>query len=95
MRRLARNPGLVIDPDLLCWGSRGPQSVRREPAPEEVVRRRIREEDDNVRRYMAALDAGWYSLWKVLQGSHPSYKWVMVPSLLVSTASRSRRRLLF
>ena len=37
VRRLARNPGLVVDPDLLWWRSRGPQSVRREPAPEEVV----------------------------------------------------------
>ena len=95
VRRLARNPGLVVDPDLLWWRSRGPQSVRREPVPEEVVRRHIREEDDHVRRYMAALDAGYYSLWQVLQGSHPSYEWVMVPSLWVSTASRSRRRLLF
>ena len=96
MRRLARNPDLFVNPDLLWWRSRGPQSVRREPAPEEVVRRRIREEDDHVRRYMAALDdAGYYSLWQVLQGSHPSYEWVMVPSLWVSTASRSRRRLLF
>src|ERR1041385_8327658 len=63
--------------------------VRREPASEEVVRRRIREEDDHVRRYMAALDAGYYSLWQVLQGSHPSYEWVMVPSLWVSTKRRN------
>src|SRR3954469_11911183 len=95
VRRLERNPGLVVDPDLLWWRSRGPQSVRREPASEEVVHRRIREEDDHVRRYMAALDVGYYSLWQVLPGSHPSYKWVIVPSLWVSTASRSRRRLLF
>src|SRR3954469_16215571 len=87
VRRLARNPGLVVNLDLLWWRSRDPQSVRRESAPEEVVRRCIREEDDHVRRYMAALDAGYYSLWQVLQGSHPSYEWVMVPS--VSTASRS------
>ena len=66
VRRLARNPGLVVDPDLLWWRSRGPQSVRREPTPEEVVRRRISEEDDHVRRYMSALDAGYYSLWQVL-----------------------------
>ena len=95
VRRLVRNPGLVVDPDILWWRSRGPQSVRREPSPEEVVRRRIREEDDHGRCYMAALDAGYYSLWQVLQGSHPSYEWVMVLSLWVSTASRSRRRLLF
>src|ERR1041384_1351003 len=95
VRRLGMNPGLGVDPDLLWWRSRGPQSVRREPAPEEVVRRRIREEDDHVRRYMAALDVGDYSLWQVLQGSHPSYEWVMVSSLWVFTPSRSRRRLLF
>src|SRR3954469_9457808 len=36
VRCLARNLGLVVDPDLLWWRSRGPQSVRREPAPEVV-----------------------------------------------------------
>ena len=61
VRRLARNPGLVVDPDLIWWWSRGPRSVRREPTLEEVVRRRIREEDDHVRRYMTALNAGYYS----------------------------------
>ena len=95
VRRLVRNSGLVVDPDLLWWRSRGPQSVQREPAPEEVVRRRVREEDEHVRRYMVALDAGYSSTWQVLQGSHPSYEWVMVPSLWVSTARRSRRRLLY
>ena len=29
---LVRNPGDVVDPDLLWWLSRGPGSVRREPA---------------------------------------------------------------
>ena len=57
MRSLVRNPGIVIEPDLLWWRSRGPGSVQREPAPEEVVRRRVREEDDHVRRYMVMLDA--------------------------------------
>ena len=55
-RSLVRNPGDVVDPDLLWWQSRGPRSVQREPAPEEVVRRRIREEDEHVRRYMYLLD---------------------------------------
>ena len=36
-RSLVRNPGDVVDPDLLWWQSRGPRSVQREPAPEEVV----------------------------------------------------------
>ena len=56
MRSLVRNPGDVVDPDLLWWQSRGPCSVQREPAPEEVVRLRIREEDEHVRRYMYLLD---------------------------------------
>ena len=36
--KLVRNPGDVVNPDLLWWRSRGPRSVQREPAPEEVVR---------------------------------------------------------
>ena len=55
-RRLMRNPAPVVDPDLVWWRSRGPVSVRREPAPPEVVRRRVREEDEHVHRYMAAMD---------------------------------------
>ena len=57
-RRLVRNPasGPVVDPDLLWWRSRGPHSVQREPAPTEVVRRRVREEDEHVHHYMAAMD---------------------------------------
>ena len=55
-RSLVRNSGAIIDPDLLWWQSRGPRSVQREPAPEEVVRRRIRDEDQHVHRYMWLLD---------------------------------------
>ena len=55
-RSLVRNLGDVVDPDLLWWQSRGPHSVQREPAPEEVVRRRIREEDEHVRCYTWLLD---------------------------------------
>ena len=94
-RRLVRNPGLVVDPELLWWRSRGPQSVQREPAPEKMVRRCVREEDEHVCRYMVALDARFSSTWQVLQGSHPSYEFVMVPSLWVFTARGSapgRRR---
>ena len=57
-RRLVRNPDPVVDPDLLWWRSRGPQSVQRQPASEWIVRRRVREEDEYVLRYMVALDAG-------------------------------------
>ena len=55
---MVRNPasGPVVDPDLLWWRSRGPASVRRDPAPPEVVRRHVREEDKHVHRYMAAMD---------------------------------------
>ena len=57
-RRLLSSPapGPVIDPDLIWWHLRGPVSVRREPAPPEVVRRRVREEDEHVHRYMVALE---------------------------------------
>ena len=88
-RRLVRNPasGPITDPDLLWWRSCGPVSVRREPAPPEVVRRRVREEDEHVHRYMVALEGGRFSnTWQVLQGSHLSYDPVRVPSLWVSTA---------
>ena len=56
-RHLVRNPapGPVVDPHLLCWRSRRPLLVRREPAPPEVVCRRVREEDEHVHRYMDAM----------------------------------------
>lgn len=88
-RSLVRNRAPVVDPELLWWRSRGPLSVRRQPAPSEVVRRRVREEDEHVRRYMDALDVRFSNTWQVLQGSHPSYDPVMVPSLWVSTARAS------
>ena len=86
-RRLVRNPapGPIVDPHLLWWHSRGPLSVRREPALPEVVRHRVRE-DEHVQRYMAAMDVRFSNTWQVLQGSHWSYDPVMVPSLWVSTA---------
>ena len=90
-RSLVRNRGLVVDPELLWWRSRGPLSVRRQPAPEEVVHRRVREEDEHVRRYMVALDARFSNTWQVFQGSHPSYDPVIVPYLWVSTACTARR----
>ena len=90
-RSLVRNlaPGPVVDPELLWWRLRGPLSVRRQPAPPEVVRRRVREEDEHVRRYMDALHVRFSNTWQVLQGSHPSYDPVMVPSLWVSTSRAS------
>ena len=65
---MVRNPasGPVVDPDLLWWRSRGPHSVQREQAPPEVVRRRVREEDEHVHRYMAAMDVRFSNTWQVL-----------------------------
>ena len=90
-RRLMRNPapGPVVDPDLVWWRSRGPVSVRREPAPPEVVRRHVREEYEHVRRYMAAMDVRFSNTWQVLWADDRRYNPVMVPSLWVSIARAS------
>src|SRR3989337_45334 len=88
-RILVRNPGPVVDPELLWWRARGPHSVRRLASAAEVVRHRVREEDEHVRRFMVALDVRFSNTWQVLQGSHWSYDPVMVPSLWVSTARAS------
>ena len=82
-------PGPVVDPDLVWWRSCGPVSVRREPAPPEEVCHRVREEDDHVRHYMAAMEVRFSNTWQVLRGSQSSYDPVMVPSLWVSTARAS------
>jgi hypothetical protein len=78
---LVRNLGPIVDPDLLWWRSRGPGAVRREAAPKEVVHRRIREEDEHVRRYLYLLDSSLDRGWSILQGSHISYDHVSVPHL--------------
>ena len=93
-RSLVRNPGDVVDPDLLWWQSRGPQSVQREPAPEEVVRRRIREEDEHVRRYLYLLDRDRSLGWSFIQRDpyHVSYAPVAVPYLWMRSARSSARR---
>ena len=90
-RRLLRNPapGPVVDPELLWRRSRGPLLMRREPAPQEVVRRRVREEDEHVRRYMAAMDVRFSNTWQVLWADDRRYDPVMVPCLWVSTARTS------
>ena len=75
---------------------RGPLSFQREPAPEEVVRRRIREENEHVNRYVFMLDtpAVYDSRWMVLHWypSHVSIAPVMVPTLWVRSAGRSAPR---
>ena len=87
--RLVRNPGPIVDPELLWWRSRGPLSVRREPTPPEVVHRRVREEDKHVSRYMAAMDVWFSNTWQRLWGDDRSYDPVMVPSLWMSTSRAS------
>ena len=86
---LVRNQGPVVDPELLWWPSLGPQSFQREAASEEVIRRRVREEDEHVRRYMVALETRSSNTWQFLQGSHQSFSLVMVPSLWVFTTRGS------
>jgi hypothetical protein len=80
-RSLVRNPWRVINPDLLWWRSRGPDAVQREAAPEEVVRRRIREEDEHVRHYLYLLDRSPDRSWSILQGYHISYDLISIPHL--------------
>ena len=91
VRRLVRNPGPVIDPDLVWWHLCGPGVVQREPAPEEVVQRHIREEDAHVRRYMYLLEREYRGSWSFVQRDpyHVSYDPVRVPSLWVSTTTRA------
>ena len=80
-RTLVRNPGPVVDPDILWWRSYGPRSFQREPAPPEEVAQRIEAEDQHVRRYMYALDNMYRTGWSVMQGSHVSHAPVIAPWL--------------
>ena len=93
-RSLVRNSGEVVDPDLLWWQSRGPNSVQREPAPDHEIRRRIRNEDKHVRRYMYLLETQYINRWSYLQRDppHVSYNPVMVPTLWMRCAPRSAPR---
>ena len=84
----------IIDPILVWWRSRGLVMVSRLPDTAEVVRHRVSEEDQHVRRYMVALEGRFDKTWQVLQGSHWSYDPVMVPSLWVSTARADTHRAL-
>ena len=56
-----------------------------EPALPEVVRRRVREEDEHVHCYMAAMEVRFSNTWQVLWADDPRYDPVMVASLWVST----------
>ena len=68
--------------------------MQREPAPPEVVHRRVREEDEHVHRYMAAMDIRFSNTWQVLWADDRRYDHVMVPSLWVSTALADTHRAL-
>ena len=95
-RSLVRNQAPVVDPELLWWRSRGPVTVRRLESPAEVVRHRVREEDEHVRRYLVRLDTQavhdnmWYTLYR--DPPHVSIAPVMVPYLWVQAAGRSAPR---
>ena len=89
-RSLVRNPGPVVDPELLWWWQDGPWAVQREPAPEQLVRRRVAEEDEHVRRYMVGMDVGFPNTWQFLPGPGLAYALVPVPSGWVLTARGSR-----
>ena len=95
-RSLVRIPGEVVDPDLVWWKIHGPRRDMREPAPDAVVRRRITEEEEHVRRYMWLLETQYSNMWQVLQRDppHSSYMYtpVMVPTLWVRCAPRSAPR---
>ena len=69
--------------------------VPRLPDTSEVVRHRVSEEDEHVRRYMVALEGRFSNTWQVLQVSHWSYDPVMVPSLWVSARADNHRLLGF
>ena len=61
-RRLVRRQP-VVDPILVWWRSRRPVTVPRLPDTVEVVRHRVSEEDEHVRRYMVALEGRFYNTW--------------------------------
>ena len=58
---MRRHP--VVDLILVWWRSRGPVMVVRHPDSAEVVRHRVSEEDEHVRRYMVALEGRFYNTW--------------------------------
>ena len=91
-RSLVRNPGPVVDPDLVWWHSRGPGAVQREPASEVVVLRCIRDEDARVRHYMWLLDRDYSNAWSIIQrdpNPRMSFDPVRVPYLWVRCAPHS------
>ena len=86
----ASDPGDIVDPDLMWWQSRGPRSVQRELAPEVVVRRRIREKDEHVHRYVYLLDRQYDSRWSFFQRVPPHMSYDTVRGSFSLDAQRGR-----
>ena len=87
-RSLVRILGPAHDPDLLWWHSLGPRQFQREQAPREVILRRIREEDEHVRRYVVWLETSYSETWSFIQRDpyHVSFSPVRVPYLWMVSA---------
>ena len=93
---LVRIPGPAADPDHIWWQpTMGPGSYvgqvwwHREQASEEVIRRRIREEDAHVRRYMWSFTTNYSNTWSFIQrdpNPRMIYAPVRVPYLWMRTA---------
>ena len=92
---LVRIPGPATDPDHIWWQPMGsgshPDQVwwQREQAPELVIRRRIRDEDAHVRRYLSDLDRNFSNTWSFIQrvpNPNMSYAPVRVPFLWARSA---------
>jgi hypothetical protein len=98
-RSLVRNPGDIRDPDLVWWRHHGPGFDPREPAAEEDIHHRIREENNHVQRYMSLLlepriymDTLWQILYRV-PNPQMSYLPVRVPSLWIRCAISGPRHM--
>ena len=90
-RRLLRVMGPAADPDRLWWYSHGPASVQREEATTDEIRRRIRQEDEHVRRYMTMVrDTEYADYWVSIRGPHVGCDRVWVPYLWKNTARDPR-----
>ena len=91
-RDLVRIPGEVRDPDLVWWRWSAPGFPRREPATAEEVRRRIRQEDEQVRRYLYMLGTRYEESWTYLRRDDTSWLPVPVPTIWQRCAPRSAPR---
>jgi hypothetical protein len=93
-RRLLRVTGPAADPDRLWWYSHGPAAVQREEATTDEILRRIRQEDEHVRRYEWVLEREYSNTWvfSTRVPYHFTYNHVWVPSLWHRCRPRETRR---